>query len=269
MPKRPQPMAPSPQRTRPLATSRHDEILRRVATTGAVSVSELTGLFGVSRETIRRDFRVLAERGHLDIVHGGAARREASEPALDQRSSENAHGKAAIGRLAASFVEDGMVVLLDSGTTTLAVARALTERHGLTVCTGSLAIAQLLCRVPGTRVHLLGGEIDPNDEATAGIDTLEAIGRFRVDIAFIGVGGLSDDGEVTDYTRVGAEQRGRMIAAARRAYFVVDHTKFGRLTPVRIPNARGAAGLVADAPPPTGMASALADRGLHLIVATP
>lgn len=256
-------------RTRPLAAFRHDEILKRVTAAGSISVSELTGLFGVSRETIRRDFRLLAKRGQLEVVHGGAARREASEPALDERASENAHGKAAIGRLAATFVEDEMVVLLDSGTTTLAVARALVSRRNLTVCTGSLAIAQLLCRVPGTRVHMLGGEIDPNDEATAGIDALEAIGRFRVDVAFIGVGGLSEDGEVTDYTRVGAEQRGRMISVARRAYFVVDRTKFGRLTPVRIPNPQAASGVIVDARPPAATISTLADRGVRLIVAAP
>ncbi len=263
------PTTTSAPRTKPLATSRHDAILKRVAAAGSVSVSELTGLLGVSRETIRRDFGLLAERGLLDVVHGGAARREASEPALDQRFSENTQGKAAIGRLAATFVEDGMVVLLDSGTTTLAVARALTARRNLTIGTGSLAIAQLLCRVPGTRVHLLGGEIDPNDEATSGIDTLEAIGRFRVDVAFVGVGGLSDDGDVTDYTRVGAEQRGRMIAAARKAYFVVDRTKFGRLTPVRIPNPEAAAGIIVDAPPSAQTLAVLVNRGLHVVVASP
>jgi DeoR family glycerol-3-phosphate regulon repressor len=258
----------SAPRTRLLAASRYDEILRRIGAAGSVSISELSDLFGVSRETIRRDFRYLAERGQLDIVHGGAARRQAVEPALDQRAAENAAGKAAIGRFAATLVEDEMVVLLDSGTTTLAVAQALAvTRRGLTVCTGSLGIAQLLCRVTGTRVHMLGGEIDPNDEAAVGIDALEAIGRFRVDVAFVGVGGLSDDGEPTDYTRVGAEQRGRMIAVARRAYFVVDRSKFGRLTPVRIPNARAATGIIVDAPPPAGTAAALADRDLRLIVA--
>ncbi len=251
---------------RPLATSRQDKILKRVAAAGSVSVSELSGLFGVSRETIRRDFRALAERGVVDVVHGGAVRREVSEPALDRRSGENAQGKSAIGRFAAGLVQDGMVVLLDCGTTTLAVARALTQRRDLTICTGSLAIAQLLCRVPGTRVHMLGGEVDPNEEATTGIDTLEAIGRFRVDVAFVGVGGLSHDGEVTDYTRVGAEQRTRMIAAASQAYFVVDRTKFGRLTPVRIASTR-VAGVIVDAPPPAEAVAALEGRGIPLLVA--
>ncbi|MDJ1160067.1 DeoR/GlpR family DNA-binding transcription regulator [Chelatococcus sp. SYSU_G07232] len=252
---------------RPLAPRRHDEILKRLAADGSVGVSELAEFFGVSRETIRRDLKQLADRGRLDIVHGGAARRESLEPALDQRASENAEGKAAIGRAAAALVEDGMVLLFDSGTTTLAVAHALGGHRNLTICTGSLAIAQLACRMPDTRVHLLGGEVDPNEEATVGVDTLEAIGRFRVDLAFVGGGGLSPDGEVTDYTRAGAEQRSRMIAAAGRAYFVVDRSKFGLLTPLRIPHFEAAAGVIVDTAPPAAIGEALARKGPRLIVA--
>jgi len=191
-----------------------------------------------------------------------------AEPALAQRVEENADGKAAIGRLAASLVEDGMVVLLDSGTTTLAVARVLAVAgQSLTICTSGLAAAQLLCRVAGIRVHMLGGEVDPGEEAVVGIDVIEAIGRFRVDIAFVGVGGVSDAGEVTDYSRLGAEQRGRMIRAARTSYFVVDRGKFGRLTPVRIPGFAAAAGLITDAPLPVGAKAVLESHGLRVVVA--
>lgn len=256
-----------PPPARPLATRRHDEILQRLATAGSVGVGDLADFFTVSRETIRRDLKLLAERGQLEIVHGGAARRETHEPALDQRAAENDQGKAAIGQFAATLVQDGMVVLLDSGTTTLAVARALLAKRALTVCTGSLAIAQLLCRVPGSRVYMLGGEVDPNDEATTGIDVLEAIARFRVDVAFLGGGGLTADGEVTDYTRAGAELRGRMINAATRSFFVVDQTKFGRLTPVRIPNFSSVAGIIVDAAPPPPARSALAEHGVRLMIA--
>ena len=250
-----------------LAARRHTEILRRLAATPAVGVAELSALFAVSRETIRRDLKALARRGALDVVHGGATRREAHEPALDHRAAENAAGKAAIGRLAAGLVQDGMVVLLDSGTTTLAIARALPERRELTICTGSLAIAQILCRVPGFRVYLFGGEIDANDDATTGIDVIDAVGRFRVDIAFLGGGGMAVDGEVTDYQRAGAELRSRMIAAATQAWFVLDRSKFGRLTPVRIPGFWTARGLVVDAPLPAPAQEALSVRGLRVLVA--
>src|SRR5215213_5224553 len=126
--------------TRPIAARRHDDILKRIEATGTVSVEELSRKFGVSRETIRRDLKALAERGRVEVVHGGAARREVVEPALGQRSRENVEGKAAIGRAAAELVGDGMVVLLDSGTTTLAVARALRAKQNLAICTNSLPL---------------------------------------------------------------------------------------------------------------------------------
>lgn len=252
---------------RALAPRRHDEILRRLAADGTVGITELAGFFDVSRETIRRDLKLLAERGRLDLVHGGATRFEISEPALALRSQENAKGKLAIGLSAAALVKEGMVVFLDSGTTTLAVAQALSGRRNLTICTTSLVTALLLCRQPETRVHMLGGEIDPEEEATSGIDVLETIGRFRVDLAFLGGGGLSPDGEVTDFTRTGAEQRSRMIATASQTYFVLDASKFGRLTPLKIPNFERAAGVIVDKRPPIALANALARKGPKLVVA--
>lgn len=254
-------------KVRPLAALRHGEILRRISTHGVVAVHELAAHFGVSHETIRRDLKWLGDRQQLDIVHGGAARRAAVEPAYEERIARNASGKAAIAKRAAALVEDGMVLLLDSGTTTLALAAALKERKNLTICTGSLPIAQLMARLPDMRVHLLGGEVDPREEAATGVDMLEAVGRFRVDLAFIGVGGVSPRGEVTDYTRIGAEQRARMISVASKAYFLVDHEKFGRLTALRIPGDEQVAGLVTDRPPVKAIADALRRRGIPILVA--
>jgi DeoR family glycerol-3-phosphate regulon repressor len=250
-----------------LARRRHDEIQRRVAAEGAVRVSDLAAEFGVSGETIRRDLKHLADRGQVDLVHGGAARLGPVELPFEARAEQNAAGKAAIGRTAAALVEDHMAVLFDSGTTTLTIAQALTARRGLTVCTGSLAIAQLMCRVPDTIVYLLGGRVDPTEEAAGGLDVLDAIGRFHFDLAFVGGGALSPDGEVTDFTRAGAEQRGRMIGAAARSFFVVDSTKFGIRSPLRIPNVRSASGLITDKRPPEDLAKAIAATGVPLIVA--
>jgi DeoR family transcriptional regulator, glycerol-3-phosphate regulon repressor len=256
------------QSARALAPRRHGEILRRLAADGTVSITELADFFDVSRQTIRRDLKHLAERGQLDLVHGGATLFEPTEAAFTERRGENAAAKASIGRAAAGLVRDGMVVFLDSGTTTLAVAHALSERKNLTICTTSLSIALQMCRQPLVRVHMLGGEIDPAEEAAVGIDALEAISHFRVDVAFLGGGGLSPDGEVTDFTRNGAEQRSRMIAMAAKAYFILDSSKFGRLTPLRIPRFELAAGVIVDARPPQAICEALERRGPGLIVAT-
>src|SRR3954451_23672537 len=177
---------------RPLAVRRHNEIVQRLRAAGSVSVGELADTFGVSHETIRRDLKILADQGHLDVVHGGAARRGMIEPAVTQRSSENAEGKAAIARVAADMVPDGASVLLDSGTTTAAIALELASRAGLTICTNSLSNATLLCRVPGNRVIMLGGEIDSTDEATFGIGAASGLDAVRVDLAFVGAGGFAE-----------------------------------------------------------------------------
>ena len=252
--------------SRPIAARRQDEILSRLRLAGTVSVEELAESFSVSRETIRRDLKSLAKRGRLDVVHGGASRRS-SETALVKRLGENPDGKAAIGRAAAELVEDGMVVLLDSGATTLKVAEALAGKSDLTIATNSLPIALVMCRVPGTRVHMLGGEVDCMDEAAFGIEVMEALERFRFDLAFVGAAGISEDGEVTDFTRVAAEQRSRMLRAAKRAYLVADGSKFGRLTPIRIPDTERAAGLIVDIAPPASMSEGFQARGMDVIVA--
>lgn len=252
-------------RRRMLAHDRHAEIMDRLARDGSVAIADLAELFDVSRETIRRDLKQLAEGGALSLIHGGATPFAASEPALGARSVANAAGKAAIGKAAADLVADGMVVLLDSGTTALAVADALTRKSNLTICTPALAVALRLCRLPGFRVFMLGGEIAPAEEAVSGPDALEALRHFRVDLAFIGAGGLSASGEVTDFTRAGAEQRARMISAADNAWFVADHEKFGRLTPMRIAGSEHA-GLIVDRSPAKNIQAAMKRRGQRIIV---
>ena len=87
--------------------------------------------FGVSHETIRRDLKLLADQGHLDVVHGGAARRGMMEPSISQREGENADGKGKIARTAAGMVQEGQSVLIDSGTTTEALTYELVGRPGL------------------------------------------------------------------------------------------------------------------------------------------
>ncbi|WP_270933549.1 DeoR/GlpR family DNA-binding transcription regulator [Falsiroseomonas oryzae] len=252
---------------RPLAIRRQEEILRRVGAEGAAGVGDLAAALGVSHETVRRDLKALAARGLLAVVHGGAVRHQPVEAAFADRIAENAAGKAAIARAAAALVPDGSVLLIDSGTTTLALAQALGGKRGLTVCTTSLAAALHLVRHTTHAVHLLGGEVDRGEEATAGVDTLAAIGRFRVDLAFIGAGGLTPDGEVTDYGRAAAEQRQHMMRAAARSWLLLDSTKFGRLTPMRLDTTGANLGLVVDAEPPAAARRALRKRGIEILVA--
>lgn len=250
---------------RPIAARRHQDIVARVEAERSITVEELAEAFAVSRETVRRDLKLLAGQGRLEVVHGGAMRREAGEPPFAERRDEQAAEKAAIAVLAVGRVPDSAVLLLDSGSSTYAVAIALARagRRNLTIVTTGLAHAQVLVRADA-RVHLLGGEIDPNDEATTGMDAIEAVRRFRVDIAMVGVAGISSDGDVADFSRIAAEQRTAMIAAAASAYLLADHTKFGRTAPVRIALPRRPVIVLTDRAPPPSMRRALKAAGLRV-----
>src|SRR5437764_6165707 len=136
----------------PHTTTSHKKFVQRLRAAGSVSVGELAQSFGVSHETIRRDLKLLADQGHLDVVHGGAARRGMMEPSIAQRGEENTQGKAAIARTAVAVIGHATSVLLDSDTTTAALARELVGKPGLTIFTNSLNHALTLCRIAGNRI---------------------------------------------------------------------------------------------------------------------
>lgn len=252
---------------RRLAVGRIDYILQSLDTSGSVSVADMSATLGVSRETIRRDLKLLAERGRVNLVHGGAAKRPVDEPSLATREAVNAAGKAAIGAAAARLVGNDKVVLIDSGSTTLSLAASLTNHSNLTVITNSLPIALLLCRAPGVKVIMLGGDIEPNDEAAFGVETMAALAHFRVDLVFVGVSGISPEGELTDYSRLAAEQRHLMMKSGTEVYVLADHSKFERGTPVRIAPVPQIAGLIVDVPPPARMARVFAQNQWRVIIA--
>lgn len=260
-----------PAEHRILASQRHDEILRRLNEDGVAGISEVATFFDVSRETIRRDLKHLAQRGLLTLVHGGATRTPLDEPAFGLRSQENASGKEAIGKVAAALIRPDMVVFLDSGTTTLALAQALSQQEkipeNLTICTTSLRIALQLCHMQGMRVHILGGEINAIEESTGGIDVLRAAENFRFDLVFLGTGGITPNGEITDFTRDGAELRSRMAVSATEAWFLADAEKFGRMTPLRVAHFEQAAGIITDRKPEPQFLTALAEKGIKLHIA--
>jgi len=251
-----------------LAEQRHHYILERLGQQGALSVSELVKSLQVSRETVRRDLNTLALRGLLLMTHGGALAPGRREPDLDERETSNAEAKRAIGLRAAEFVPDEASLIIDSGTTTLAVARALVERRRLTIYTNDWHIGLLLGRRNENRVTLLGGELADGEDAAFGLDTLHQLSQYRADFAFVGAGGVTAEAGLTDYSRAAAELRGRMLLSATVAVVVADHSKFGRLTPVKIANFEQAHYLISDHAPERKLRKAIEALGPELVLAS-
>ncbi|CDY78270.1 Transcriptional regulators of sugar metabolism [Caballeronia glathei] len=250
-----------------LAEQRHQYILSEVSKNGALSVAELVRALGVSRETVRRDLNTLAGRGLILTTHGGALAADRREPHVDVRVAANAAAKRAIGERAARLVPDGASLIIDSGSTTHALARALADRHRLTVYTNDWRTAMLLGRRNDNRVTLLGGELADLEDATFGLDTVQQLSQYHADFAFVGAGGITSDAFLTDYSRVAAEVRSRMIGAAGTAVVVADHSKFGLVTPVRIRDFEKVRYLITERAPDKALRRALAARGPELMIA--
>jgi DeoR/GlpR family transcriptional regulator of sugar metabolism len=249
-----------------LAEQRQSLILAMVNQRGSVSITEMQRKLRVSRETIRRDLVLLADRNALRKTHGGALSLERSEPEIALREITNAEVKRAIGRRAAGLVPDGGSVILASGSTVQAVADALIGRQGLTVFTNSIVVCRKLAGRNKNRVHVLGGELQAINGATLGRDTTSMLEHYFADFVFVGAGAISPTGWLMDYTREEGELHSLMLQSARTAVVVADHSKFNRYAPVRVENFDKVTHLVTDRAPDAPLAAALSALPLEILV---
>jgi len=214
-----------------LARQRQDAILDLVSREGGARVADLVERLGVSDMTVRRDIQVLAARGLVTRVHGGAAavsdQLTADEPEFKVKSALQPAEKRAIARAAADLVEPGSSVALSAGSTTYAVAEALCHVPRLTVITNSLPVADVLhsAAPPDTSVVLTGGVRTPSD-ALVGPVALAVLRDLHVDWLFLGVHGRDVRAGLTSPNMSEAETDRAMIASAHRLVVVADHSKW-------------------------------------------
>ena len=178
-----------------LVETRRRHLLELISRQGFATLDELTKRLGVSESTVRRDLEALDVAGSVKRTHGGAvySGELRSMPAFDDRTQTAVAEKKAIGRATAALVEDGDTVLLDGGTTTLEVARALLGRQ-VQVVTNSLPIAQLLASSQSTDLILIGGYVYPRTGVAMGPLAIATMQGIRVRKAILGAGGIVADG---------------------------------------------------------------------------
>jgi len=199
---------------------------------GEITVAELSETTGVSAMTIRRDLEVLEQEGALRRVHGGAislASRGYAAP-YSVRATRKAEAKERIGQAAAALLGERETVVLDVGTTTQQVARALSGRRNLTVITPSLRIANMLARNTDIRLMITGGIIVPSELSLVGDAAEEGFSRLRFDTYVMGVGGINVESGVTEFSLEDARVKRAALASVRRCIVVADSSKLGNVT---------------------------------------
>ncbi|CAN5876614.1 DeoR/GlpR family DNA-binding transcription regulator [soil metagenome] len=217
-----------------LAETRRRALLDLIQRRGFATLEELVKSIGVSESTIRRDLEALDQAGSINRTHGGAvcSGDVRSMPALDDRATAMAVEKRAIGQLAASMIEDDDTVLLDGGTTTLEVARALVGRP-LQVVTNSLPIAQLLASSKDTDLIMIGGYIYPRTGVAMGPLAVSTMRDIRVRYVILGAGGVTAEG-VFNSNSLLVETERQMMRCGQEVILVADHSKFDRLSLSRL-----------------------------------
>jgi DeoR family fructose operon transcriptional repressor len=211
---------------------RQAKILEFIEEHRKATVAQLCQHFGVSSATIRNDLRDLENRRLILRTHGGAMVKTKTGFELDsfQKQVQNLEAKKRIAQAALRQVEDGDTVILDTGTTTLELARLLDRRRELTVVTNDLAIAALLEDFDGVGVVFVGGLLRKRFHCTVSYGNAwrQTLSGLTVDKAFMGVNSLSlEKGAMTPDLGT-AETKKLMIEIAVKVILLCDSSKLGR-----------------------------------------
>ncbi len=213
-----------------LNEERRRAILEMLHRQGRVLVTELSGHFDTSQVTIRKDLEALHARGQVHRTHGGAlpARESVLEdPTLREKEKLHRQEKLRIALAATRKVSEGQVIILDSGTTTTAIARALRDFKNLTIVTNAVNIA---AELSGTTVEVIltGGTLRKNSFSLVGPIAEETLRRLSADLLFLGVDGFDVHFGLSTPNLLEAKVNRVMVEIAKRTIAVCDSSKFGR-----------------------------------------
>jgi DeoR family glycerol-3-phosphate regulon repressor len=246
-------------------TPRQSEIIKLARRTGRVVVDELVTRLDVTPQTIRKDLNELCNLGMLQRFHGGAMfSAGVANVEYESRRHISSQAKRLIAERTAQLIPNNCSLLLNIGTTTEAVAHALSGHQGLMIITNNLNVAQLLRGRPHIEVIIAGGVLRHSDGGIVGEATIEFISRFKVDFAVMGVSGIDTDGTLLDYDFREVSVSRAIMSASRRTILVADAMKFSRSAPVRVGHIAELDFLVTDQPPEGELARICAENGVSV-----
>jgi DeoR family transcriptional regulator of aga operon len=257
-----------PENSQMLIDERRQHILALVQNQGRVLVGELSRMLGISQITIRKDLEYLQSRGLVQRSHGGALRIQSNtlfDPTLQEKQKQHSEEKQRIAEAAAKMVQEGQCVMLDSGTTTSAVARALTRFSQLTLITNAVNIAAELTTTP-FEVILIGGSLRRNSFSLVGPLAEDALNEMHADILFLGVDGFDVETGITTPNFLESRVNRAMVKASRRVVVVCDSTKFNRRSLSRIVPTSAIHTVITDGNIPRDVEAALRDQNVELVL---
>ena len=234
-----------------LAIERRNAILEKLQVERRVVVSELSAIFEVSEETIRRDLDKLENEGYVIKSYGGAVLNENANLDLpfNVRKNRNVIGKQKIANLIGKMVRDGENIVLDASSTAVAVAKVIKDKKDVTIITNSLEIAIELSDCPNCTVISTGGQTTKSSFALVGALTERALRTYYVDKAIISCKGIDREAGLTESDDRHASNKMTMLSIGKVKIIAVDHSKFNKISFSKIADFRDVDIIVTDKKP--------------------
>ena len=250
-----------------LVAQRRDLLLDRLHRDGRIIAKDLAAELGLSEDSVRRDLRDLAAAGLCQRVYGGAL--PASPAVLDYSARQGiaTDSKLRVATRAAAMIQPGSTVILDGGTTALAVAQALPLDLKALMVTHSPTVASALATHPSIDIYLIGGRVFKHSVVASGAAAVEAAGAVNADLFFLGVTGVHPR---TGLTTGDADEAAMKRALSRRAadtYVLASTEKIGAASPFAVLPLDAVAGIITDASTTSQIVQELAAAGSQIIPA--
>ncbi|MCH4280480.1 DeoR/GlpR family DNA-binding transcription regulator [Mediterraneibacter sp. NSJ-151] len=250
-----------------LAIERRNAILEKLQAERRVVVSELSQIYKVSEETIRRDLEKLENDGFAIKSYGGAVINENANVDLpfNIRKKRNVISKQKIAEVISSRIKDGTSIMLDASSTAVYIAKALKERKNLTLITNSIEILIEMFDTPNVNVLSTGGAMREGSFALVGPQTDKMLKSYHVDVAIVSAKGFDLETGMTDTEELHANNKKTMLHAGREKVLAVDSSKFGKTAFTEIGTLEDISMVVTDAKPDEVWLQAFKEYGIECI----
>ena len=250
-----------------LAIERRNAILEKLQAERRVVVSELSQIYKVSEETIRRDLEKLENDGFAIKSYGGAVINENANVDLpfNIRKKRNVISKQKIAEVISSRIKDGTSIMLDASSTAVYIAKALKERKNLTLITNSIEILIEMFDTPNVNVLSTGGAMREGSFALVGPQTDKMLNSYHVDMAIVSEKGFDLETGMTDTEELHANNKKTMLHAGREKVLAVDSSKFGKTAFTEIGTLEDISMVVTDAKPDEVWLQAFKEYGIECI----
>ena len=250
-----------------LAIERRNAILEKLQAERRVVVSELSQIYKVSEETIRRDLEKLENDGFAIKSYGGAVINENANVDLpfNIRKKRNVISKQKIAEVISSRIKDGPSIMLEARSTAVDIAKALKERKNLTLITNSIEILIEMFDTPNVNVLSTGGAMREGSFALVGPQTDKMLKSYHVDIAIVSAKGFDLETGMTDTEELHANNKKTMLHAGREKVLAVDSSKFGKTAFTEIGTLEDISMVVTDAKPDEVWLQAFKEYGIECI----